>query len=302
MNKYIKILLSIILMITLIGMTKNTVYASLEQRTLEELSVGLYLSNNEEQKAYDHILLRNSQKPGCISAEVILYFMDMGYLTEYEDEFKALGYIPSNSSTSTPAINPAPAPELEPFTVEMYSPAKTMWATGVVNCRSGASTSYEKVSSLAQYEEVSVTGVASTGWYEVTKDDGTKIYVSNNYLTEEDPNISTVYDYDEETNSINTYEFTATDPEIIDALEEQLDAEEETTIAEEVVTEAFEEPETIVKETIEEESTEIIAEDMLDNSQENNTSPQYLLIIIGICTLTGIVGGIVVVKKARKEK
>lgn len=79
-----------------------------------------------------------------------------------------------------------PAAEEEAaFTVESIE-AKTMYAKQSVNVRSGPSSDYEKVGSLSWAEEVAVTGVADTGWYQIGYDGGIA-YVSNNYLVETKP-------------------------------------------------------------------------------------------------------------------
>ena len=60
---------------------------------------------------------------------------------------------------------------------------KTMYAKQSVNLRSGPSTDYEKVGSLTTNQEVTVTGIADTGWYRITYNGGVA-YVSNNYLND----------------------------------------------------------------------------------------------------------------------
>lgn len=113
-------------------------------------------------------------------------------LEEYRDELVAIGMLSSSTPKSPTASQDslattvtAPASTPISFTVEAYKPGKVMWATQNVNTRDGASTEYGKTGSLKQYEQVNVTGVASTGWYQVTREDGTIVYVSNKYLSEE---------------------------------------------------------------------------------------------------------------------
>ncbi|MBS7339209.1 MAG: SH3 domain-containing protein [Lachnospiraceae bacterium] len=173
------------------------------------------------------------QKP---TSNLIQYFINQGRFSNHVEELKALGftdvdYSPvlggGSKSNTTQQVTQTP----EPFTVEPYNPVKTMWATSEVNCRTGAGTSYQKVGSLKKHEEVKVTGVASNGWYEITKEDGTKIYVSNKYLSEENPSDRVVYDVNEETGKVTTYEFKDTDPEVIDEKVEELTATPEPTVA-----------------------------------------------------------------------
>ncbi len=60
----------------------------------------------------------------------------------------------------------------------------SMYATNAVNVRQGPSTDFERVGSLGYGQEVTVTGEASTGWYEIAYKEG-KAFVSNNYLQSE---------------------------------------------------------------------------------------------------------------------
>ena len=187
-----------------------------------------------EDAAYEEIvsLMNNAvQKP---TKNLIQLFVNNGLFVNHYEDLKALGFTdvvyPTNSNT-TQTQTTAEQTTPEPFTVEPYNPAKTMWATSEVNCRTGAGTSYQKVGSLKKHEEVKVTGVASNGWYEITKEDGTKIYVSNKYLSEENPSDRVVYDVNEETGKVTTYEFKDTDPEVIDEKVEELTATPEPTVA-----------------------------------------------------------------------
>lgn len=202
----------------------------------QKSTIAAIYTDEGETAAYERIVeyMNNAaQKP---TSNLIQLFINHGLFPNYVDELKALGftdvdYSPvlgggSNSNT-TQQVTQTP----EPFTVEPYNPAKVMWATSEVNCRAGAGTSYQKVGSLKKHEEVKVTGVASNGWYEITKEDGTKIYVSNKYLSEENPSDRVVYDVNEETGKVTTYEFKDTDPEVIDEKVEELTATPEPTVS-----------------------------------------------------------------------
>ena len=187
-----------------------------------------------EDAAYEEIvsLMNNAvQKP---TKNLIQLFVNNGLFVNHYEDLKALGFTdvvyPTNSNT-TQTQTTAEQTTPEPFTVEPYNPVKAMWATSEVNCRAGAGTSYQKVGSLKKHEEVKVTGVASNGWYEITKEDGTKIYVSNKYLSEENPSDRVVYDVNEETGKVTTYEFKDTDPEVIDEKVEELTATPEPTVS-----------------------------------------------------------------------
>lgn len=188
-----------------------------------------------ENAAYERIVdyMNNAvQKP---TKNLIQLFVNNGLFTNHYEDLKALGFTdvvyPTNGNTNTQTQTTTTQTTPEPFTVEPYNPVKTMWATSEVNCRAGAGTSYQKVGSLKKHEEVKVTGVASNGWYEITKEDGTKIYVSNKYLSEENPSDRVVYDVNEETGKVTTYEFKDTDPEVIDEKVEELTATPEPTVA-----------------------------------------------------------------------
>lgn len=74
------------------------------------------------------------------------------------------------------------------YTVEEMS--AVMYAKSSVNVRSGPSTDYDRIGHLDEGEEVTVTGLASTGWYRISFEGG-EGYVSNNYLVTEKPATTT---------------------------------------------------------------------------------------------------------------
>lgn len=179
-------------------------------------------ANTDPAAAMEYIKECNSLHPGAISAEELEFILDQGYLTGYVDELKSLGYISAGyagGGSSVPAqtetTDPEPAPEPAAFTVEDMEDTP-MWATQVVNYRDGASTDYNKLGSLEQYEQVTVNGVASTGWYRFNTPDGTAVYVSDKYLTKEDPSNRELNIYNQETGQVDTYIFEDGDPEAID--------------------------------------------------------------------------------------
>ena len=128
------------------------------------------------------------------STEVVQQIINYGMLSNHVEDLKALGYTdvdysPVTGGSSEPqpsAQESTPAPEPAAFTVEDM-PETPMWAISEVNCRDGASTDYAKIGSLKADEEVTVNGKASTGWYRFILADGTEAYVSDKYLTDEDP-------------------------------------------------------------------------------------------------------------------
>ena len=61
-----------------------------------------------------------------------------------------------------------------------------MYANQTVNVRKGPSEDYEQLGSLFWGDEVTVTGIASTGWYQIRYNDETG-YCSNNYIVNDKP-------------------------------------------------------------------------------------------------------------------
>lgn len=68
------------------------------------------------------------------------------------------------------------------FTVEAYD--AILVVKKAVNVRKGPSTDYEKIGGLSRGDQVQVTGIADTGWYQIQYN-GTTAYVSANYLMDE---------------------------------------------------------------------------------------------------------------------
>ena len=128
---------------------------------------------------------------------VIEILLNEGYYREYIDEMKSLGVLradyelPSGTSTKTTTSAATATAMPEPITTTKCD-EKTMWAKSQVNVRENGSTSYKKVGSLKKDEQVTVTGIDSTGWYEIRLADGTVGHVSDKYLTEVDPSVNTV--------------------------------------------------------------------------------------------------------------
>ena len=73
--------------------------------------------------------------------------------------------------------------EDEESTYTVQEMDKTMYAKQSVNLRSGPSTDYERIGSLTTNQEVTVTGIADTGWYRISYNGGVA-FVSNNYLSD----------------------------------------------------------------------------------------------------------------------
>ena len=238
--------------------------------------------------AMEYIKACNTKYPGAIPASDIEAILNAGYLTEYVDELKALGYISAGYASSGSSTTSAPTqtqtetvPETvsEPtlFTVEDMEDTP-MWAIQVVNYRDGASTEYAKLGSLAQYEQVIVNGVASTGWYRFITADGSTAYVSNSYLTTEDPNSSEMNISNEETEQADTYTLADTNPEEVDEVIET--TEEEAVINEPAVEEPEPEPEPEEEITVEAEP-EIKEEVKVEEESSSNSWLIYIFCVIG---------------------
>lgn len=241
--------------------------------------------------AMDYIKECNTLHPGSISAEEIETILNQGYLTEYVDELKSLGYIssgytlPSSGSSAPTETNPASEPE--PFTVEDMEDTP-MWATQTVNYRDGASTDYNKLGSLEQYEQVIVNGVASTGWYRFNTADGNTAYVSKNYLTTEDPSNRELNIYNEETEQVDTFIFEDTDPEVIDQVIEEIKeeyAEKEPVIEESE--EVEEETETVVEEP--QSDVEELPMEVVDETPAHSWQFYLSIAFAAICVIVIIV-------------
>lgn len=128
--------------------------------------------------------------------KVIEILLNEGYYVEYYDEIKAAGLIradyelPKLAKSSTTTNSTAQATPESITTTKCDE--RTMWAKSEVNVRENGSTSYKKVASLKKDEQVTVTGIDSTGWYEIRLADGTVGHVSDKYLTEVQPSVNTV--------------------------------------------------------------------------------------------------------------
>ena len=73
-------------------------------------------------------------------------------------------------------------PEEPEYTVENYD--AVLFVKKAVNVRKGPSTDYEKIGGLGKGEQIQVTGIADTGWYQIQYND-VVAYVSSSYLMDE---------------------------------------------------------------------------------------------------------------------
>ena len=290
------------LVFTLVVFSRGEFHAfSGEDLNLKEICALGQARDYGEEVAVAYIDECNTIHPGSIRKEAIEFMIkEDGLFVGYIEEVRNKGYISSDfklssgstnsqqTTTQTPPTEPAKTPE--PFTVEAYNPSKTMWATQIVNCREGASTEYNKVGSLTEDEEVSVTGMASTGWYQITREDGTIVYVSEKYLTEKEPAkeemvTETVSEATEES-QIKEEEATPEPPEpTLEPMPEQTAT-----------------PEPTIEPTMEprQESTAVptMEPTVDDTTIKRDSSTPY--IVAGIIGILVIVGTVVAVKRKRK--
>ena len=189
-------------------------------------------------------------RANAVSKKVVEIILSEGYYTEYYQEFKDAGLVSAEyelprNSTKAASNDNTPAATPEPVTTEKCM-EKAMWATGAVNVRENGSTSYKKVGSLKAGEQVTVTGMDSTGWYEIRLQDGTVGHVSDKYLTEDDPSVSAApiensedatpqtEPTEETTTGAEPTEETAATPDVeeVEAVEEDADSSTEPAIEE----------------------------------------------------------------------
>ena len=133
---------------------------------------------------------------GAYSKETLMFLLNTGRMLGYLDDFKAAGLVDQNyvspytsSKSANESSNVTAVATPESITTTKCE-EKTMWAKSEVNVRENGSTSYKKVASLNKDEQVTVTGIDSTGWYEIRLSNGTVGHVSDKYLTEDDPSVS----------------------------------------------------------------------------------------------------------------
>ena len=100
------------------------------------------------------------------------------------------------------------------------------WATKDCNIRSGADTTYDKAGNLKKFEQVTVTGTASTGWFRITTAEGKEAYISNTLLTTEDPTKVSLTTVTEE-GVITEHTVEGDNPEAVAQVVEQIKEESE---------------------------------------------------------------------------
>lgn len=284
----------------LVGMLPGKVYALDGQEEMIGSTIGSTYTYLGEDAAFETL------KVYMPPSSVVQRLVNNGSFPNYVDELKALGYtdvdyspVTGGAANTTPVQEdtPTPAPEPAAFTVEDMSETP-MWATSEVNYRNGASTDYAKVGSLAKDDEVKVNGKASTGWYRFVLKDGTEAYVSDKYLTTEDPNaaVEPAEPEPEETAP-------AVEPEPEPTVETPEPAVEEPKVetpkpvVEEPETETTESPEPITEEPVTQEPEQIAEPPVVEDEPTGNRIPIAVGSVAGIC----VIGAIVIVLIRKKK-
>ena len=237
MNRLYRIILSIIIVLASMNIYTTDCYAEsykeyvlLLDKALPD-SAGFVDSVCDSLKSggYPKLAQDLIDGSGRFNAQCIRISVDNGYMLEYVDKFKESGKLDANwqppaltkSSSENTATQPKPKTEYTVEDVESY----TAWTTKNCNIRSGADTTYDKVGSLKKFEEVKVTGKASTGWYRITTSSGAEAYISNSLLTTDDPKKVTVQTV-EKNGEVVTTTVEGENPAAVAQVVEEIKAEE----------------------------------------------------------------------------
>ncbi len=304
-KKMIKYIATMGIVGMLVGMLPGKVYALNPQEELVEASVAAAYRIYGEDTAFLGLKTTAEQYAAAgkpLDSQLVQNLVNKGCFPNYVDELKALGYTdvdysPVNGGTTNtaPAQTETPAPEPAAFTVEDI-PETPMWATSEVNCRDGASTDYAKVGSLKQNDQVTVNGKASTGWYRFVLEDGTEAYVSDKYLTTEDPNAA-AEPAEPEPESESEPEPEENAPAVEPEPEPEPVVETPEPATEESEPEV-ETPEPVVEEPATQEPEQIAEPPVVEDEPTGNRIPIAVGAVAGIC----VIGAVVIVLIRRKNK
>lgn len=89
----------------------------------------------------------------------------------------------SEEASETEEVSEEEEESVEPeFTVEEYN--AVLFVKKAVNVRKGPSTDYEKIGGLNKGDQIQITGIADTGWYQIQYN-GATAYVASSYLMDE---------------------------------------------------------------------------------------------------------------------
>lgn len=140
------------------------------QETSAEISESDEAAANDETSAQDEI-----------SSDEISEESSISETAENEEDSDVTSEEASSEEASVEEVSEEESEE-PAFTVEAYD--ANLVVKKAVNVRMGPSTDYDKIGGLNRGDQVQVTGIADTGWYQIQYN-GTTAYVSANYLMDE---------------------------------------------------------------------------------------------------------------------
>lgn len=140
------------------------------QEMSAEISESDEVAANDETSAQDEI-----------SSDEISEESSISETAENEEDSDVTSEEASSEEASVEEVSEEESEE-PAFTVEAYD--AILVVKKAVNVRKGPSTDYEKIGGLSRGDQVQVTGIADTGWYQIQYN-GTTAYVSANYLMDE---------------------------------------------------------------------------------------------------------------------
>ncbi len=209
-NRIFNVIIASLMVMALVVSSTKVIYAG--QPDVEDLvsSYGMQIKSGSRTEAQVAQVIIDGYNRGLTNAggAANILVNQYGMLADYVDEFREAGITidDNGSSSNNPKSNTTsqPKPKTE-YTVEDVEPYSA-WTTKNCNIRSGADTTYDKVGSLKKFEEVKVTGKASTGWCRITTSSGAEAYISNSLLTTEDPKTVTVQTSEKSDEVVTTVE------------------------------------------------------------------------------------------------
>jgi uncharacterized protein YgiM (DUF1202 family) len=209
-NRIFNVIIASLMVMALVVSSTKVIYAG--QPDVEDLASSYRIQIKSGDRTEEYVVqeIIDGYNRGLTNAGLAANILvnQNGMLTEYVDDFRAAGITidDNGSSTNSPKSNTTSQPKQKTeFTVEDVEPY-TAWTTKNCNIRSGADTTYDKVGSLKKFEEVKVTGKASTGWCRITTSSGAEAYISNSLLTTEDPKTVTVQTSEKSDEVVTTVE------------------------------------------------------------------------------------------------
>ncbi len=209
-NRIFNVIIASLMVMALVVSSTKVIYAG--QPDVEDLvsSYGMQIKSGSRTEAQVAQVIIDGYNRGLTNAggAANILVNQYGMLADYVDEFREAGITidDNGSSSNNPKSNTTsqPKPKTE-YTVEDVEPYSA-WTTKNCNIRSGADTTYDKVGSLKKFEEVKVTGKASTGWCRITTSSESEAYISNSLLTTDDPQKVTVQTSEESDEVVTTVE------------------------------------------------------------------------------------------------